>query len=273
MKDTKLNLQLFADGGDGGDAGETAPAPDVAEDVADKATRWQELIGKDGEFHEEYKKGVEGAVNKRFSKVNEMQERIDRSSKLSAFLADRYGKDEDDFEGMLEALQNDDALFEAQAAERGLSTDQYKELKKLEYENQMLNREREENERAAEVEKIYADWIRQADEVRAQFPEFDFEAEMENPDFVGLLEAGVSVDLAFKVTHEDEILGGAMQYAAQTAANKVTEGIRAKGLRPVENAVGRSSRPVKETIDVENLSLEDINKLTERARHGERIEL
>jgi hypothetical protein len=115
--------------------------------------------------------------------------------------------------------------------------------------------------------------VRQSDNLKAQFPNFELREELENPDFLSMLQNGVSVEHAFKVLHMEDIMGGLAQYTAQNVASKVTEGIMAKGMRPTENGIGRSSQPVKEQIDVSNLTLDDINKLADRARHGERIVL
>lgn len=273
MTDTKLNLQLFAEGGDAGDAAEAAPetAEAEAEQSIDRATKWKEMIN--GEYRDEYKKSIESQLDRRFKEQESMRAKLDSQGKLSSFLAQRYGVDENDTDGLLSALQNDDALFESAAAERGLTTDQYKEVRRLEFENAQLQKERERAEADAAAQEIYADWVRQSDNLKAQFPNFELREELENPDFLSMLQSGVSVEHAFKVLHMEDIMGGLAQYTAQNVASKVTEGIMAKGMRPTENGIGRSSQPVKEQIDVSNLTLDDINKLADRVRHGERIVL
>jgi hypothetical protein len=281
MRDT-FNLQLFADGGDaGGEAGEGAQAQPEAQETPtaeaeanaqiDHAKQWQDLIN--GDFRDDYKKSIDNQLNRRFKATEELKGQLESIKKISDFFAQRYGLDANDYDGILGAAQNDDALFAEAAAERGLTTEQYKEVRKLEFENRQLQAEREKAEAEAEAEKIYSEWVRQADALKENFPNFDLRSEMEDPDFVQMLQNGVSVEHAFKVLHMDEIMGGLATYTAQKVASQVTEGIRAKGMRPTENGIGHSSQPVKEQIDVSNLTLEQIKQIEERARHGERIVL
>ena len=119
------DYQLFADGGDAAGAGEAGAVGDATQEVNEQLERdakWKEFIN--GEYRENYQKAIKDQVDKRFKHVNELQERLDKRENLDTFLATRYGLDADDTEGILNALQNDDALFEQEAAERGLSTEQ-----------------------------------------------------------------------------------------------------------------------------------------------------
>ena len=275
MKPKRFNLQLFAEGGDAGDtgnAGEPAEVVDVNEETdkqIEKATKWKELI--DGEYRDEYKKSVSEHLDRRFKETKELKDRLKEKERLSAFLSQRYEVDPEDSDAILQAMQNDDALFAEQAAERGLSTEQYKEVRRLEFENAELQREHDRAQADAAAQEIYADWVRQSDQLKTQFPDFDLQTELDNQDFVSMLQNGISVEHAFKVLHMDDIMGGLAEYTAKNIASKVTEGIRTKGMRPTENGIGHSSRPIKEQIDANNLTLDDIKKITERVQNGERI--
>jgi len=271
----RFNLQIFADGGEGAQGAETIAAPEGVEQevdaAADHQAKWKDLIN--GEFKDEFKKSFDDQLDRRFKKQQELEEKLERQSKLSAYLSQRYGIEDENPDKILEALQNDDALFEEEAAKRGLTTEQLKEVKRLEYENAMYQREQERAEADAAAQEIYADWVRQADDLKEIYPDFSLETELNDDSFVQMLQNGISLKHAFEVMHMDEIMTGVAAYTAQNVASRVTDGIRTKGMRPTENGVGRSTQPVKEVIDVENLSKDDINKLIERARRGERIVL
>ena len=272
MKMLKYNLQMFAEGGDGGDA--AGAADDVNAEVNEQLERdakWKEAIN--GEYRDHYQRAIKDVVDKRFKHVNELQERLDRRENLDSFLAARYGLSADDPDAILQALQNDDALFEQEAAERGLSTDQLKEVKRLEAENAALQREHDRAEAQRATQQIYDDWVRQADALKTQFPEFDLTMELDNPQFSSLLQAGIPLEHAFKVVHMDELVGGVAAYTAQNIASQVTDGIRAKGMRPVENGIGRASSPVKEVIDVSKMTTDEMKNIIDRVKNGERIVL
>mgnify|MGYP000640554912 CR=1 FL=1 len=108
----------------------------------------------------------------------------------------------------------------------------------------------------------------QADALKEIYPDFSFDEEVENKDFLQLLQNGIDVRTAYEVAHHDEIMRGAMQMASAKTAERVTDGIRAKGLRPPENV---SSKPVEQKIDISKLTAKDIDELSKRAARGEKI--
>ena len=89
--------------------------------------------------------------------------------------------------------------------------------------------------------------------------------------FLQLLQNGIDVRTAYEVAHHEEIMRGAMQMASAKTAERVTDGIRAKGLRPAENGTNTSSKPVEQKIDISKLTAKDIDELSKRAARGEKI--
>lgn len=271
MGDTIFNLQQFADGGDAaGDAGTgEATAESEAEAAAKHAEDWNNIIK--GEFRDDYKKAIENQIHKRFAKQAELEEQVNRSQKLVAFLSQKYGTDDE--QGILDAIMNDDALFEQEAAERGLTTEQYKEFKRLEFDKALADQELEEQERQRAAEATYQEWMRQSENVRTMYPDFDLEAELENDKFASLLTNNVDMLTAYQVCHMNDVVTGAMQLTAHNVAEKLTDSIRTKGLRPLENGIGSSSQPVKEQFNIDKMSLKEMKELSRRAARGERITL
>ena len=87
-----------------------------------------------------------------------------------------------------------------------------------------------------------------------------------NPDFLALLQRGVSVEQAYKVLHMDDFLSKATAQAEKT----VTDNIRARGARPQENgAAPKSAVVVKD--DVSKLTPADRAEIARRAAMGETI--
>ena len=252
----KIYLQLFAEGA--GEAGGAAVEnglegqsdqqtvqvqTDTSEEsTEDRGTKWKNMIK--GEFKDEYNQSVQKVINDRFKQTKEMEERLSSSQKVLDFVAQRYGLDKTaDADDMLRALEEDDSMFEERAMAKGMSTEQYREFYRLEKQNEEFRRAAEETQR-----------IRQADALKEIYPDFSFDEEVENKDFLQLLQNGIDVRTAYEVAHHDEIMRGAMQMASAKTAERVTDGIRAKGLRPPENGTNVSSKPVEQKIDISKLT-------------------
>lgn len=280
----RLFLQLFAEGGEGaGEGGETSTQLATGEGQAtegtntgegsegvDKSKAWKNLIK--GDYKEEYSKSVQAIIDTRFKQMREMEERMNNQQNVLDFLAGRYGiSDTSDIDAMLNALNEDDSMFEQKAAEMGLSVEQYRNIYRIEQENEKLRRAQQEAERVRNAEQTYNKWVNEGEALKKLYPTFDFETECANQDFLQLLQNGIDVRTAYEVVHNDEIIKGAMQMAASKTAERVTDSIRAKGMRPDENGVQRSSKAAGQKIDISKLTMQQINDLEKRAARGERI--
>ena len=116
---------------------------------------------------------------------------------------------------------------------------------------------------AAEYGKI----IEEASALREVYPSFDLEGECADPRFVKLVAAGIGVRGAYEALHHNEIMAGAMQYAA----DRVLEAAGKGGTRrPVENGAAESSgrTPV---LDVSSLTGREIRDIIRRVEKGEKI--
>ena len=186
-------------------------------------------------------------------------------------MAQRYGLDKTaDADDMLRALEEDDSMFEECAMAKGMSTEQYREFYRLEKQNEEFRRAAEGTQRIRQADETYSKWMSEADALKEIYPNFSFDEEVENKDFLQLLQNGIDVRTAYEVAHHEEIMRGAMQMASAKTAERVTDGIRAKGLRPAENGTNTSSKPVEQKIDISKLTAKDIDELSKRAARGEK---
>lgn len=300
-----INLQLFAEGGDGG-AGATAaaenagvaasqndtgvnPLADVIygkqADVSDAGTQKSESAKTEpvapdrkaefeklikGDYKEEYGKRVEETVR---SRIKPYQSKVDRYNELQPMLemlAGKYGVKADDIEALSKALAEDDAFYEKEAYDKGVSVEQLKAYKKMERENAALRRANEERDMREAGAKQYAEWMEQAEAAKAVYPSLDLRTEVQNPDFLRLLRAGIDVKTAFAAIHQDEIIPAAMQYTAKAVEKQVTDTIAAMGARPAENGLGASGAAVVKS-DVSKLTDADMDEIIRRVAGGERI--
>lgn len=298
-----LNLQLFAEGGgDGGTgaggatgegvtaagsqnkgaksnplanvvygvqsteaSGNESPAAEVVED---RNAKFEELIK--GEYKDLYDQRMQDTIQKRLKGAKETVDKYNELTPTIEMLAKKYGVDASDIKALNKAIEDDDSYYEQEALEKGISVEQLKEIRKLEKENAEFKRQREEQNRKENADRVYANWMQQADSLKAVYPTFDIKAEMQNPKFIDLLRSNIDVRTAYEVIHKDDIISGAMQFAVQTANQKLTNKIIANGSRPSEN--GNSSQgSVVAKSDVSQLTKADRAEIIRRIQRGEKI--
>ena len=296
-----LNLQLFAEGGgDGGTGAEGAmgvtataamsqrkgasnPLADVKYGIQegaspaaevnptateDRSARFEAMIK--GEFKDLYDAKVSDTVQKRLKSSKETVERYEALTPTLEILGKKYGVDPTDTKALAKAIEEDDSYFEEEALEKGITVEQLKEIRRMERENADLKRQMDEHNRRENANKVYAQWMDQAEAAKAVYPSFDLKTEMQNPQFVNLLRSNVDVRTAYEVIHKDDIISGAMHFAAKQAEQKVTNKIIANGARPAENGNSSQSATVVKS-DVSQLSKADRAEIIRRVQRGEKI--
>jgi hypothetical protein len=282
-----LNLQLFAEGAGGGDGGtgasgatgvsataavsqtgETAtPAAEVIS-PEDRNAKFEELIK--GEYKDLYDAKMQDTIQKRLKGTKEKTDKFDALVPTLEMLSKKYGVDAADIEALNKAIQDDDSYYEEEALEKGITVQQLKEIRKMERENADLKRQMEEQNRKENANRLYAQWMEQEKQTKAVYPSFNLRDEMQNQKFVDLLRSNIDVRTAYEVIHKDDIIHGAMQFAVNTAEQKIANKIIAGGARPTEN--GTSSQGASLTkSDVSQLSKADRQDILRRVARGEKI--
>lgn len=297
-----VNLQLFADGsgtaGSGATTGEagtaavsngrnanplanvqygiqtetgTAPVTEVqTEDppAEDANARFEELIK--GEFKEQFNQRMQDTVQKRLKSSKETVDKFNALVPTLEMLGKKYGVDATDIDALTKAIQDDDAYYEEEALEKGLTVEQLKNIRKIERENADLKAKMDAERARQNADRLYASWMQQAEEAKQVYPSFDFRTEMQNPKFQDLLRNHIDVRTAYEVIHKDEIIPAAMQFAVQTTKQNLTNQIIANGARPIEN--GNSSQGASVTkSDASALTKADRAEVNRRVANGDRI--
>ena len=114
---------------------------------------------------------------------------------------------------------------------------------------------------------------RAADELTVQCPDFDLGAALNDAQFCALLRAGIDMRTAWFALHAQALLETACLRAGRSAEQRVSEHIRARGLRPVENGLGSGGAGIVVRPDVSRMSRADRAELAARAERGERVKL
>lgn len=240
----------------------------TASTVKNQDAEFEKLIK--GDYKDAFSRRVQNIINGRFKETRTLQEQLQKSTPVFEILAQKYGIKSDDIDGIVRALENDDESYREEAMEKGITIEQLKEMKKLEREVLQLRRNESRRDEQDRINRDITNWKNQAESLKEIYPNFNLDTEIEDPQFFSLLRNNVDVRTAYEVIHRDEILGGAMQYAAQTAAKRVADSVAANSKRPVENGV-TSQGAVNSQTDVNKLTKAQREEIERRVARGERI--
>ena len=187
-----------------------------------------------------------------------------------ALLSKRYGVDVTDAAALSKAIQDDDAYYEQEAMEKGMTVENLKAVKKMERENAELRRQMRERESKENADRLYAQWMQEQESLKQIYPTFDLNTEMQNAKFQQLLKANIPMQTAYEVIHRDEIIPAAMQFAAQKTEAGMAAKIAANRERPVENGM-RSKGAAATKSNVSQLTKQDRAEILRRVARGEKI--
>lgn len=274
-----LIIDLFGEGGASGGAAAAAGGDGAAggaqeagaqQQTVDRAAQFDAMIK--GEYKEEYERRFKQGLDRRFKETESLRQQAEAAKPLMELLAGKYGVDAADMNALLKAAEADESYYEAEAAEKGLTVQQLKQFKQMERENTQLKAAQQERQRIERANQVQARWMQESEALKGIYPNFDFAQEAQNEKFVRLLKSGVDVRTAYEVTHNDEIISGAMQFTAQKVKEKTVNDIRARGMRPDEGGLGE--HPAGEgQLDVTKLTRQQRADMAKRALRGEIINL
>ena len=124
---------------------------------------------------------------------------------------------------------------------------------------------KEQNEAAAFNARMAA----QEAEVKASYPEFDYDKEIADPTYRKLLQAGFSMKNAYESVHAAQIHERIRAEALREATDKVTASVAAGAQRPTEGGVTNPSAQV--ITDPDSLTKAQRAEIKKRVKRGEKI--
>ena len=255
-----------------GDNGTPAAAGQENEQTQEQlAEEFQELTK--GKYKDAYDKDFQQRFQKlfdqRFKGVKADQERLSSYQPIIDTLSARYGITDGDMGKLSQAIDSDQSLWEEAAEEAGLTVEQYRRVQRMEMENQRLKAAQRETIQHQMAQQQMQVWQGQIQQVQQSYPDFNLEAEMQNPAFQAMLRAGASIQNAYEATHIDQIKAALAQRTAKSTEKKVTDNIRKKGMRPQE--VGGAQPGVPLNADLKNSTAKQRAEWAARAERGEQI--
>lgn len=241
----------------------------TAKQGEDLSAEFREAIN--GKYKDAFTAEMQRIIDRRFKEAKTTEAALNATKPLTDLLMQRYGIADGDMGKLMTAVENDDPTLSRRAEENGMSVEQQRQMDRYERENRQL--------RAAEAQRVNEDrarettarWMREAEDLVKEYPGFDLRSEIENPDFMRLLRAGIPVRHAYEVTHRDEIMRTVQQRTAASTEKRVVDDIRANGRRPRENGTSSNQGAFITKTDPSKFTKEDHARIRERVRAGERI--
>lgn len=265
------------------------------------AENQNELEGKDGEEKgktkspEERRKAFGELLRGEYADLTEelMQNAVTEAARrleaspamkgLMQALQEKYGTDANDLVALTEAVRNgavkDDAYYEKLAMEKGVSTRTARELDKLESQNkhlteqqQMIQQMERQRVQQARIAELQAGWDREAEQLKAQYPDFNMAEVLANPEVEKMMRSGVSMTNAYRSAYFDHILKQQQAATARQVEQGVVNRMQQRNARPGENGT-RPGGAVQTKIDVSHMSRKEMEEMEKRVMRGEVITL
>lgn len=272
-----------------------------ADTSAEEGAADQEAEGKDGEEKgkakspEERRKAFGELLRGEYADLTEelMQNAVTEATRrleaspamkgLMQALQEKYGTDANDLVALTEAVRSgavkDDAYYEKLAMEKGVSTRTARELDKLESQNKHLTEQQQmiqqmERQRAqqARIAELQAGWDREAEQLKAQYPDFNMAEVLANPEVEKMMRSGVSMTNAYRSAYFDHILKQQQAATARQVEQGVVNRMQQRNARPGENGT-RPGGAVQTKIDVSHMSRKEMEEMEKRVMRGEVITL
>ena len=281
--------------------GEALGSEEKSELDEEAAENQNELEGKDGEEKgktkspEERRKAFGELLRGEYADLTEelMQNAVTEATRrleaspamkgLMQALQEKYGTDANDLVALTEAVRNgavkDDAYYEKLAMEKGVSTRTARELDKLESQNkhlteqqQMIQQMERQRVQQARIAELQAGWDREAEQLKAQYPDFNMAEVLANPEVEKMMRSGVSMTNAYRSAYFDHILKQQQAATARQVEQGVVNRMQQRNARPGENGT-RPGGAVQTKIDVSHMSRKEMEEMEKRVMRGEVITL
>lgn len=226
------------------------------------------------EYGDEAKDYINKAFSKRLSKYKGIEAENAKMKEILDLQNMRYGLDTgsktylDDY---MSAVQNDTKIFEDKAMEAGMTVDEFVKVKRAE---QIINENnrREQMRKQDEFTQTHVrSLIQQAEKLQSEFPNFNLENEISNPQFKKLVDppefggAGLSVKNAFFALHNGDIMKATMNNAVNQAAISTANAVQYNKTRPSEGGLS-SAQTVTVKENPANYKLEDFQRIRDEFR-------
>lgn len=261
--------------GNGAGEGDHAPSQSNGEQKVTKSDL-KALLKSDPELKAQYDQQMSSAIKRRFQDQEALTKSNEEYKRMAQLLVEAYPDAPQDGSAasMIQYLEGKNDLWAEAAAEQGMSVEAFKKMKSYERENAALLGEQRAQQEAMRRQQMFETWDAQIPEVEAKYPEFDVQAEANDPEtgksFTDLLGMGWSMLQAYEAIHVNDLMNRTAKAASQQAAASTAQQIRAAQGRPLENGASRQSK-IGNAVDPSKFTDEDFERINRKVAAGEHV--
>ena len=229
---------------------------------------YADLIKSD-DYKEEHKAYMDKTIGDRLKKYKGLEEDYGKAKSTLEIVANKYGvnpNDENFLEVLNKKIEADDSYYENYAMEHDISTDEARRIVTMERKIAQVEAEKE-AQRKQETMRQQVMLLRQnAEKTKAQFPNFDLDAEMQNEKFRRLCAVNNGdTTSAYMACHWNEIIPATMQMTARQAQEQTARAVASNKSRPIENGLSSTAPSVVEQ-NFKGMSLAEIRAYADEQR-------
>lgn len=254
---------------------QVAAAENPTEEKTEPKTRmsWDEIKNDP-----EYKKEIQAIIRSRLRNAKAAEETLSKLAPALELLARKHGQDPAnmDYAALAKAISADSTYYEDRALEMGVPVETAMKIDQQERAQARQQRLEQQTIEQQKIQRHYDSLQQQGEAMKAMFPNFDLQKELQNPAFLRMTapNVGIPVADAYFAVHRNEIMTAGMQVTAQKTAQKISNSIRAGARRPQENGTAGQA-PSVTTFDYSKASPEQRAAMKayirSEAAHGRKV--
>ena len=229
---------------------------------------YQDLIKSD-DYKEEHKAYMDKTIGDRLKKYKGIEEDLGKHKAILDTVALKYGVNLDDenyLEVLTQKIEADDSYYENYALVHDITTDEARRIVTMERKAAKYDAQREQSEKQEQMRQQIMILRQNAEKTKAQFPQFDLEAEMQDERFRRLCAANNGdTTAAYMACHYSEIISNTVQMASRQIQSQTAQAVASNKARPIENGLS-SSAPSVVQQDFRNMTLQELRKYAEEQR-------
>lgn len=256
------------------------PAPDVdsgtpAAQGSDRAS-FDELIK--GDYKKDFDDRVQDIVRRRMKGTEKTKQRLDSLEPVVKLLAEKYGLAADgeiDPQSIMDAIMDDNAMWEEKAMQKNMTVDEYKEWNKEHRDYERLKQEESQRQQAQASQSAFNTIMEEANALKTKYPDLDFGKEMADKKFCEEVafyqRRGDSnpFQRAYESRHFDELMSRMATTAQKTSIKQVADAVAANKARPAENGAAQSG--IATMVDPSKFKKKDFEDIKKRMLRGEKV--
>jgi len=233
---------------------------------------YADLIKSD-DYKEEHKAYMDKTISDRLKKYKGLEADYGKAKSTLEIVANKYGvnpNDENFLEVLNQKIEADDSYYENYAMEHDISTDEARRIVTMERRLAQADAEKEAQAKQEAMRQQIMLLRQNAEKTKAQFPNFDLDAEMQNEKFRRLCAVNNGdTTSAYMACHWNEILPATVQMASKQVQEQTAKAVASNKSRPIENGLS-SVAPSVVKQDFKGMSLAEIRAYADEQRRSGR---